>query len=251
MINGRVNRHRWNRASEGRPRTAATAARRRPARPGGARRKKPLRAITAWPPALASAGETGASPRLRRQSQPADALVAAGRRRRESRPRHARRPLTRRDRARPQRRRRSPAAVAALRPVLVVGTLDTKGEELRFIRGPHPGGGLRVLLVDVSTCGGPATSRRAGAGDRAQPSSRRRRRVHRRSRRRGRRDGGGLRGLDRGIRATSRHHRRGRLGRRFARRAGHARAADRRAESARLVGRVRQRRALCRAPPTS
>ena len=37
--------------------------------------------------------------------------------------------------------------------VLVVGTLDTKGEELRFIRDIVAGSGLRVRLVDVSTSG--------------------------------------------------------------------------------------------------
>ncbi|SHJ43366.1 amino acid/amide ABC transporter ATP-binding protein 2, HAAT family [Bradyrhizobium lablabi] len=37
--------------------------------------------------------------------------------------------------------------------VLVVGTLDTKGEELRFIRDIVGGSGLRARLVDVSTSG--------------------------------------------------------------------------------------------------
>jgi len=37
--------------------------------------------------------------------------------------------------------------------VLVVGTLDTKGEELRFIRDIVAGSGLRTRLVDVSTSG--------------------------------------------------------------------------------------------------
>jgi uncharacterized protein (UPF0261 family)/ABC-type branched-subunit amino acid transport system ATPase component len=37
--------------------------------------------------------------------------------------------------------------------VLVVGTLDTKGEELRFIRDIVTGSGLRARLVDVSTSG--------------------------------------------------------------------------------------------------
>jgi len=37
--------------------------------------------------------------------------------------------------------------------VLVVGTLDTKGEELRFIRDIVAGSGLRARLVDVSTSG--------------------------------------------------------------------------------------------------
>src|SRR5207244_7013273 len=37
--------------------------------------------------------------------------------------------------------------------VLVAGTLDTKGEELRFIRDLIAGQGLRTRLVDVSTSG--------------------------------------------------------------------------------------------------
>ena len=37
--------------------------------------------------------------------------------------------------------------------VLVAGTLDTKSEELRFIRDVIAGQGLRTRLVDVSTCG--------------------------------------------------------------------------------------------------
>src|SRR6516164_708980 len=41
--------------------------------------------------------------------------------------------------------------------VLVVGTLDTKGPELRFIRDIVAGNGLRTRLVDVSTSGKHAT----------------------------------------------------------------------------------------------
>src|ERR1700716_919852 len=41
--------------------------------------------------------------------------------------------------------------------VLVVGTLDTKGEELRFIRDIVGGSGLRARLVDVSTSGRPSS----------------------------------------------------------------------------------------------
>jgi uncharacterized protein (UPF0261 family)/ABC-type branched-subunit amino acid transport system ATPase component len=51
-------------------------------------------------------------------------------------------------------RRAAEAAQSSGRPtVLVVGTLDTKGEELRFIRDIVTGSGLRVRLVDVSTAG--------------------------------------------------------------------------------------------------
>jgi uncharacterized protein (UPF0261 family)/ABC-type branched-subunit amino acid transport system ATPase component len=54
------------------------------------------------------------------------------------------------------RQRRDPAIVPqALGPpvVLVVGTLDTKGAELRFIRDIIAASGLRTRLVDVSTSG--------------------------------------------------------------------------------------------------
>jgi uncharacterized protein (UPF0261 family) len=42
--------------------------------------------------------------------------------------------------------------------VLVAGTLDTKGDELRFIRDIVGGSGLRTRLVDVSTSGKPSAS---------------------------------------------------------------------------------------------
>ena len=53
------------------------------------------------------------------------------------------------------RRKREPATAQASGPpvVLVVGTLDTKGTELRFIRDIITGSGLRTRLVDVSTSG--------------------------------------------------------------------------------------------------
>jgi uncharacterized protein (UPF0261 family)/ABC-type branched-subunit amino acid transport system ATPase component len=58
------------------------------------------------------------------------------------------------------RRRSSTASVGASGPpaVLVVGTLDTKGLELRFIRDLVKASGLRTRLVDVSTSGKPATT---------------------------------------------------------------------------------------------
>ncbi len=57
-----------------------------------------------------------------------------------------------------------PAAPAALRPstsvgggvVLVAGTLDTKGDELRFVRDILRAEGVRVRLVDLSTSGKPS-----------------------------------------------------------------------------------------------
>ncbi|MBR0988771.1 ABC transporter permease [Bradyrhizobium liaoningense] len=53
------------------------------------------------------------------------------------------------------RRKREPMAAQTAGPpvVLVVGTLDTKGLELRFIRDIIAEGGLRTRLVDVSTSG--------------------------------------------------------------------------------------------------
>jgi uncharacterized protein (UPF0261 family)/ABC-type branched-subunit amino acid transport system ATPase component len=53
------------------------------------------------------------------------------------------------------RRKREPAAAPTSGPpvVLVVGTLDTKGQELRFIRDVIAESGLRTRLVDVSTSG--------------------------------------------------------------------------------------------------
>ncbi|KJC61615.1 ABC transporter permease [Bradyrhizobium sp. LTSPM299] len=53
------------------------------------------------------------------------------------------------------RQRREPTTSRASGPpvVLVVGTLDTKGAELRFIRDIVAGSGLRTRLVDVSTSG--------------------------------------------------------------------------------------------------
>ncbi|MBR0714644.1 ABC transporter permease [Bradyrhizobium liaoningense] len=53
------------------------------------------------------------------------------------------------------RRTREPVAAQTSGPpvVLVVGTLDTKGTELRYIRDIIAGTGLRTRLVDVSTSG--------------------------------------------------------------------------------------------------
>jgi len=57
------------------------------------------------------------------------------------------------------RQRREPATTQTSGPpvVLVVGTLDTKGTELRFIRDVIAGSGLRTRLVDVSTSGKAST----------------------------------------------------------------------------------------------
>jgi uncharacterized protein (UPF0261 family)/ABC-type branched-subunit amino acid transport system ATPase component len=57
------------------------------------------------------------------------------------------------------RQRREPLATQSSGPlvVLVVGTLDTKGAELRFIRDIVATSGLRTRLVDVSTSGKAST----------------------------------------------------------------------------------------------
>jgi uncharacterized protein (UPF0261 family)/ABC-type branched-subunit amino acid transport system ATPase component len=57
------------------------------------------------------------------------------------------------------RRKREPVTAQSSGPpvVLVVGTLDTKGTELRFIRDIIAESGLRTRLVDVSTSGKHAT----------------------------------------------------------------------------------------------
>ncbi|KRR28483.1 ABC transporter permease [Bradyrhizobium retamae] len=58
------------------------------------------------------------------------------------------------DAARQKRQAGAVVQTAAGPPVvLVVGTLDTKGEELRFIRDVIAGHGLRTRLIDVSTSG--------------------------------------------------------------------------------------------------
>ncbi len=81
-------------------------------------------------------------------------------------------------------------------PVIVAGTLDTKGDELRFIRDQIAAAGVRVLLVDLSNVGRPVASRRAAASRCRLFPRRPECRVHRRSRRRDLRYGGSVRGLD-------------------------------------------------------
>ncbi|HKC34112.1 MAG TPA: ATP-binding cassette domain-containing protein, partial [Xanthobacteraceae bacterium] len=63
--------------------------------------------------------------------------------------------VTRIEDAARQKRQAGTAVPGASGPpvVLVAGTLDTKGEELRFIRDLIAGQGLRTRLVDVSTSG--------------------------------------------------------------------------------------------------
>ena len=63
--------------------------------------------------------------------------------------------VTRIEDAARQKRQAGAAVQSASGPpvILVAGTLDTKGEELRFIRDVIAGQGLRTRLVDVSTSG--------------------------------------------------------------------------------------------------
>jgi uncharacterized protein (UPF0261 family)/ABC-type branched-subunit amino acid transport system ATPase component len=49
-----------------------------------------------------------------------------------------------------------PIARGGTAPVIVAGTLDTKGAELRFIRDKIAAAGVRVTLVDLSTSGAPS-----------------------------------------------------------------------------------------------
>ena len=97
--------------------------------------------------------------------------------------------------------------------MIVAGTLDTKGEELRFIRDILKQAGVRTRLVDLSTSGKHSAADVSPIEIALQSSARRHRRVHRRPRRFGRRDGGGLRDLDRAAERDRRHHLGRRLGR--------------------------------------
>src|SRR5262245_27291358 len=49
-----------------------------------------------------------------------------------------------------------PITRGGVAPVIVAGTLDTKGAELRFMRDRIAAAGVRVILVDLSTSGGPS-----------------------------------------------------------------------------------------------
>ena len=146
------------------------------------------------------------------------------------------------------RQRREPATTQTSGPpvVLVVGTLDTKGAELRFIRDiiagqrPAHAAGRRLHQRQGFRL------RRLRSGDRAEPRPRRIERVRRRPRRIGDGDGGCLCQMAAPPGQYRRHHLRGRFGRRLAGRARHARPARRRAEDDRLVGRLGRCRPLCR-----
>ncbi len=145
-------------------------------------------------------------------------------------------------------RRDTEAVRSSGRPtVLVVGTLDTKGEELRFIRDIVAGSGLRVRLVDVSTAG-KAASCDVSAQEIALNHPR---------------GGSAVFGSDRGASVTAMAEaftnwlRRqgdvvgvisaGGSGGASLGGAGHARASHRSAQTHHLLGRLRRRCALCRA----
>ena len=159
MVNGRINRIIEFAPARGGPRTAAAPAGRRApfrrasrsaesAAPRGAPRL-PRRAANRQ---RAGAGSTSPTRRRRpagRSRSPIARIEAAAR--------IAFDRLARTDRGRAPTltpHRRVPAGPPA---VLVVGTLDTKGPELRFIRDLVVASGLRTRLVDVSTSGKPAT----------------------------------------------------------------------------------------------
>ena len=137
------------------------------------------------------------------------------------------------------------------RTVLVAGTFDTKGKELRFMADRLKALGIPTRTVDLSTSGKPSSAdvpamQVAGMHPRGTSAV-----MSRRPRPVGRRHGGGLRALDRARAA----HRRHRLGRRLRRHhAGdgrHARAAGRHPQDHGLDGGGRRCRANMSAAPTS
>ena len=87
--------------------------------------------------------------------------------------------------------------------VLVAGTLDTKGDELRFMRDILKADGVRSAPGRPVDIGQAFERRHPGAPDRRLSSARCRGRLHQRSRHIGRRHDGGVRALDRGARAVS------------------------------------------------
>ena len=114
--------------------------------------------------------------------------------------------------------------------VLVVGTLDTKGAELRFIRDIIAESGLRTRAGRCLHQRKGFRLRRLRSGDRPKSRPRRIGRVRRRPRRIGDGHGGCLCQVAAPPGQCRRHHLRRRLGRRIAGRARHARPARRRAE---------------------
>ena len=137
------------------------------------------------------------------------------------------------------------------RTALVVGTFDTKGAELSFIRDRLRALNIPMRTVDFSTSGKLSPRGRDADAGRGDASGRLRRGVLRRPRRFGHRHGRSLRPLDRtGARHRRRHLRR-RLRRHVARDGGHATAAPRHPEDHGLYGRLGRGRRAMSAPPTS
>jgi ABC-type branched-subunit amino acid transport system ATPase component len=128
-------------------------------------------------------------------------------------------------------------------PVIVAGTLDTKGDELRFIRDQIATAGVRVLLVDLSTSGKPSPAdvppHHVAAYFRGGPNA-----VFTGDR------GAAITAMaaafEAWIRRQGPHYFGGRIGSELAGGACNACAADRRAQNPHLLGRFRQRRALRR-----
>ena len=253
MVNGRVNRMIESRAS---PPTAtcssacsASAAIRSHDRDQCGRRRHERRGAlgSPRPPSL------GADPRLHLQPDAADALVAAGAGRAHRGRRADRSRAACCGSRRPRGRAATPAARASSGPpaVLVAGTLDTKGEELRFIRDIVAGSGLRTRLVDLSTSGKPSAGD-VSAQEIALNHPRGGSAVFDRDR------GASVAAMAEAFETWMRRQTgiagiisRRRLGRRLAGGARHARAADRRAEAHDLHRRLGRRRAAMSAPPTS
>ena len=151
------------------------------------------------------------------------------------------------------RPRRDTAAARSSGPptVLVVGTLDTKGEELRFIRDIVAGSGLARAPRRRLDQRQALVLRRLRAGNCTQPRARRQRRVRFGSRRLGDRDGGGLRQLAAPSGRRRRRYLRRRVGRRLA---GGARACARCRSACPSSSSRRSPRAMSRPmsdPPTS
>ena len=155
MVNGRINRIIEFAAARGRPRAAAAALGRRPPRRRRAGSRRRRRARSGGSSAERRKAGSGADQALCLQPDAANAVVATGSQcaNRGERP-HRSRPAPRGSRRLAEPR---PARPAGSPVVLVVGTLDTKGTELRFIRDLIVASGLRARLVDVSTSGKLAT----------------------------------------------------------------------------------------------
>ena len=171
MVNGRINRVMAARRACRRPRPAAAPARRRPARrgrteecPTGAR-DRPARVAEVFqvvrggngeampePPSAAPIYRPVTSLPNRWSLQRCRASAAA------SAPPSSPRLPNRHDRRRPSAVFDMPLAERHGRTALVVGTFDTKGRELKFIRDTLRELGIRTRTVDLSTSGKPSST---------------------------------------------------------------------------------------------